>query len=156
MNEPSRNPYAPPKAVVAEPLEGELTMAPPPVKTAMKLLWTSFALTFVEVALDWTALTAEIAQLFFAIWLALASLLQVWIFLNIARGRNWARITWLVIFAITLPFSFIDLPELAQRVPVAAGLTLIDLFLVVYSFYLLFFPGRGWFRKHAAERAGHQ
>jgi hypothetical protein len=143
------NPYAPPKASVAESPESPLSEAPPPVKTAMKLLWISFALTFIEIALDWTELTAETPLTFFAIFMALMIAIQIWIYLNIARGRNWARIVWLVLFAVFLPMTLIDLADLAQRVPVAAGITLIDNFLVLYALYLLFFPGRGWFRARS-------
>ena len=150
MNEPPRNPYAPPKALVAESPDDSLPEAPPPVKTAMKLLWISFVLTYVEVALDWTAMTAETGLIFFAIWMALMTALQIWIYLKIARGRNWARIVWLVLFAISLPLSFTHMVELAQRIPIAAGVTLIDTFMVFYALYLLFFPGREWFRARTA------
>lgn len=143
------NPYAPPKAVVAESPDKPLPEAPPPVKTAMTLLWISFVLTFIEIALDWTALTAETPLIVFAIWMALMLALQIWIYLKIARGRNWARIVWLVFFAVFLPMSFIEMVELAQRAPVAAGITLIDIFLVLYALYLLFFPGREWFRARS-------
>jgi len=146
MNEEKRNPYAPPKAVVAEV---ESTIArPPAVNTAMKLLWVSFALTFVEVALDWEGSVAGDARTFL-IFASLGIAITLWLYLKIRVGRNWARITYLVLTVISGPFVFIELPEIAQRAPIAAGLTLIDLFLVLYALYLLFFPGREWFRARS-------
>jgi hypothetical protein len=139
------NPYAPPKAAVAE---AEIPIPrPAAVITAMQLLWVSFALTFVEVALDWEAMT-EGEPLIFAIFAALGIAVTLWLYFNIWAGRNWARITYLVLTAISIPLLVIDLPDNAQRAPLAAGLALIDLFLVFYALYLLFFPGREWFRAH--------
>ncbi|MBC8025238.1 MAG: hypothetical protein H7Y89_04555 [Steroidobacteraceae bacterium] len=149
MTGSQHNPYAPPRASVAESSEDLLPDAPPPVKTAMKLLWISFVLTYIEVALDWAALTAETPLIFFAIGVVLMTALQIWIYLKIALGRNWARIAWLVLSAVSLPILITDMVDLAQRAPVAAGITLIDVFLVFYALYLLFFPGREWFRARS-------
>jgi hypothetical protein len=148
----SENPYLPPKAAIADPIEAPPTEAPAPVNTAMRLLMISFVLIFVEVALDWVALTAVSPPIVLVFWLVLASILQLWIYAKIASGRNWARITWLVIFAVSLPFTLIVLPELAQRAPVVAGVTFVAQVLTAFGLYLLFFPGRAWFRRRPPQR----
>jgi hypothetical protein len=141
----SHNPYAPPKAALGT----ESSIPPPPaVITAMKLLWVSFGLSFLEVALDWDGKAAGEPQSFL-IFSAIGIAITLWLYLKIWAGRNWARITHLVLTGISIPFVFIELPDIARRAPVAAGLTLIDLFLVFYAFYLLFFPGREWFRARS-------
>jgi uncharacterized membrane protein YadS len=144
MNDPQHNPYAPPKAPVAEPPERAPADAPPPVKTAMKLFWISFFLTFVEMALDWETTVGDLSTTFVLIFMAIMCSLQIWLYLNIARGRNWARITWLVLFAISLLGTAVSIPELAGRSLYATVLA-IDLLIVLYAFYLVFFPGRDWF-----------
>jgi hypothetical protein len=147
MDESRHNPYSPPKADVSEPAEPALAEAPPAVTRAVRLLWFSFVLTFVEIALDWEAQIGGVSLVYLLVWMGVMCALQVWLYLKIARGRNWARITFLVLIAITLPVSFTSILEMAQRAPVAAGVTLIDLFVVFFALYLLFFPGRSWFRR---------
>jgi hypothetical protein len=148
MNDPQHNPYAPPKAPVSEPPPSAPAAAPPPVRTAMKLFWISFFLTFVEMALDWEATVGDVSTTFMVIFTAIICSLQIWLYLNIARGRNWARITWLVLFALSLLAAVVSIPEMAGK-PLYATVMAIDLLLVLYAFYLVFFPGRDWFRPRS-------
>jgi hypothetical protein len=149
MNDPQHNPYAPPKAPVAEAPQGAPMDAPPAVKTAMKLFWISFFLTFLEMALDWEKMVGDVSTIAILIVTAIFCSIQIWLYLNIARGRNWARITWLVLFALSLLATLPSLPEVAARAPLYATVLVIDLLLVVYAFYLVFFPGRDWFRPRS-------
>jgi hypothetical protein len=110
-------------------------------------LWVSFFLTFVELALDWRGSTRNASGAFVVGSAAITSAIQAWLYLKIARGRNWARITILVLIAISMPAVLIVVPEVAARAPWTAFITVVDLLLVFYALYLLFFPGREWFRR---------
>jgi hypothetical protein len=149
MNDPQHNPYAPPKALVAEPPEGAPMDAPPAVKTAMKLFWISVFLTFIELALDWERAAVGVSTMLVLIVTGILCAIQIWLILNIGRGRNWARITWLVLFALSLIGTLPSFPELARSAPLYTSVLVIDLLLSLYGFYLVFFPGRDWFRPRS-------
>jgi hypothetical protein len=147
LNDPHHNPYAPPKAPVAEaPQRGD---APPAVKTAMKLFWASLFLTFIEIAFDWERVAVGVAPMLIVILTVLMCSIQVLLYLYIARGRNWARITFLVIFVISLLATLPLAPELARSAPLYATVLVIDALVVLCAFYLVFFPGRDWFRPRS-------
>jgi hypothetical protein len=143
MNDPRRNPYAPPQAPLAEaPRSAD---PPPAVKAAMKLFWASLFLTFIEIAFDWERAAVGVAPMLIVILTVFMCSIQVLLYLYIARGRNWARITFLVLFVISLFVTLPSAPELARSAPLYAGVLAIDALLVLCALYLVFFPGRGWF-----------
>jgi hypothetical protein len=98
MNDAQHNPYAPPKAPVAE-IE-ESIARPEAVGTAMKLLWISLGLTFAEIALDWEGQAAG-GLVAFLVFTAIGIAITVWLLLKIRVGRNWARITHMILTAMT-------------------------------------------------------
>jgi hypothetical protein len=147
MSQSHHNPYAPPKAPVDEAPLKSSGVAPDAVKLAVKLMWVSFFLTFVEMALDWAGTFGEAPLGFLLIFTVPMSALQVWLILMIARGRNWARITMLVLFVISMSLLLMEMPDLMRRAPFAATITALDLAIAAYAFYLIFFPGRAWFRR---------
>ena len=157
MTDSQHNPYAPPRAPVDESSVATAANAPAPVKLAMKLLWISFFLTFVELALDWDYYTGgdelrnlhDFESIFVWVFTAALIVLQVWIYFNIAIGRNWARIVFLVLTLVGSPLAVLDMPEMVRRSPVAAGVTVVDLVIVAIALYLLVFPGRAWFRQRS-------
>ncbi|HEY1268773.1 MAG TPA: hypothetical protein VGH16_16070 [Candidatus Binatia bacterium] len=69
---------------------------------------------------------------------------------KISTRKNWARIAFLVLFAIgTLPTVAIFFDEFA-RTPIVGVLTLAQIVVQLYSLFLLFTPSaNAWFRKRA-------
>ena len=92
----------------------------------MKLFWVSFFLTFLEMALDWDRTVEGVSTTFILISTAIMCSIQIWLYLKIARGRNWARITWLVLFAISLVATLPSIPELARSAPLYTTVLAID------------------------------
>jgi len=147
----SQNPYAPPNAPLADAPE-----APPPlprpvqVRWAVALLSVSLALSVPSTYLQYLRGPRVLAdQVALAVTLMLLVLLA-WVYVRIYRGRNWARIVWLVLFVLGVASYFF--PEVGVR-PGAAerGLKLVSLLLELVALYLLFSkPGTLWFRRPLA------
>jgi hypothetical protein len=74
--------------------------------------------------------------------------------LKIARGRNWARIVFLILFIIgTVPTLPIVRDEL-ERAPLVGALSILQILLQIWVLVLLFTkPGSAWFRKAAPASA---
>jgi hypothetical protein len=89
----SRNPYAPPTASVADP-PSALLVRPVVIRRAVLLLWISFGvgilggLSHAGPEEPWTIMLGFMA--------AFGSILA-WLIVQIARRRNWARITYLIL-----------------------------------------------------------
>lgn len=93
----SRNPYAPPTVSVADP-PGAPLVRPVVVRRAVQLLWISFGigllggLSHAGPSEPWTLMLGFMA--------AFGSILA-WLIVNIARRRNWARITYLILAVLS-------------------------------------------------------
>jgi len=151
------NPYAAPRSIVAD-VAAPAGKRPRSVSAALVL--PGIALAF-EV---WDAIPAlrqvsvgELSVLGF-IYLVIRLSVLIWIWTRIARGNNWARYTALVftllalaIYLFNLWYMLSSLPPTSKYAPdvraiiVSASLILFEL----VALYLLFFPGRDWFRPRA-------
>ena len=144
----SRNPYSPPVAAVADAVTGSRPM-PSAVRRALFLYVVSFVLGLVMMVIERPSLDeryAAISTIVHAITTAIVVLLGVWLFWKIGAGRNWARIVLLVLTVISVPFVFVELLQLAPGRPFVAGLKLIEQGMDIGVIYLLFFPGREYFK----------
>ena len=150
--EPSQNPYAPPQAVVADTPEiDDRGSKPKEAVVAVSLIWTSLALGAVHAAIIWGFLTSTSSVGMVLAIQIFSFLLVAWLAVKISAGRNWARITYLVLFLIGTPaFVMGELQEFA-RAPIPGTLGLIQFGLQVGAIVLVFGPGRRWFRR--ARRA---
>jgi hypothetical protein len=129
-----RNLYSPPTAPVADPVGSHLgrTKRPTEVGWAMWLLWMSFLLGtfatfqpfFLRTSLVYAALTIGTPR-------AIAA----WILFSIGRGRQWARITYLVVFLLGIGYEAFSWKarlvtfhgKLSQRDVIIAAEVLLDL-----------------------------
>lgn len=121
---------------------------PQPVVTAVNLLWASLAVGLVKMLMDFSNLSAVApAALTNFILIFTFALIGLLIF-NISSGKNWARITFLILFIIgVLPTLLMVLGEFS-RSPVVGALSMGQIGLQVYALFLLFVqPGNSWFRK---------
>jgi hypothetical protein len=148
MNE---NRYAPPTARLDDPATPATAPAvAAALKLASRLLWVSLAIGLVNGALQWTSL---------ALGAPTNNMLGVLIFVfgligvltySIGRGRNWARIVFLVLAIIGLP-SLVQMPALFARAPVSAALSLLQTAIQLTAIYMVFFTSA----RHAFSRQKH-
>ena len=121
---------------------------PQPVVTAVNLLWASLAVGLVKMLMDFSNLSGMAPAAFTNIILIFTFALIAFLIFKISAGRNWARITLLVMFIIgvlpTLPIVLDDF----SRSAVVGALSVAQIGLQVYALILLFTqPGSSWFRK---------
>jgi hypothetical protein len=154
MSDVQPNPYAPPHAQVRDidPDRRPLNK-PKQVKLAVALLWISLALGPLNLLLDdkspartivasqpaFLGLMAGVVGV-----LALMAVLVVFIY----RGRNWARVVYLVMYLLgALPW-LLSLPVLFGRSPVAGAVYVVQGTIQAVALYFIFSqPGSAWFRR---------
>jgi ABC-type sugar transport system permease subunit len=147
----SRNPYAAPGATVADPPMPPI-QRPPLVARALQLLWTSFVLgligTFVHEAVA-TSLEWIITTVFVAVY----SGVVVWLIYKIGRGRNWARIVYLILAAISYLMTGLNWRSYYGSYGNHLGWILLDfagMAAELAALYLLFSrPANAWFRAES-------
>ena len=122
----------------------DVVKSPRPVRVAVGLLWASMALGVINGIIDFPSGSRSFMYVVAVVVFAVQALL----FFNIAAGRNWARITFLVLFLLGAMMSLpLFLPMFVFAPPAAALLVLLMTFLQAYALVLLFTqPGSGWFR----------
>lgn len=142
------NRYSPPKSVLEDVRQSEtLETCPPQVTAAIKLWVASYCFGLLMFAWEWDYYSKlpPVALVVGQLWtLALSG----WLFYKIYRGRNWARITWLVLsvvgFVMTLSgpvTSAVDQMPTTGRVQMVLGMGINAI-----TLWLLFFsPARHWF-----------
>jgi len=151
------NPYSAPRSAVADAGEPR-GKRPLVVGIAVVLLATAIAFSVRDGVLDFRGVeTGEISGLMMA-WRILRIALAVLLCLQIARGRNWARHAELVFVALgiaRLSFEFWRFNNLPEGVHFmldkpAFAMSAAPLVLELSALYLLFVPGRHWFKRRAA------
>ncbi|MBI1905595.1 MAG: hypothetical protein HYS20_05040 [Rhodocyclales bacterium] len=121
---------------------------PQSVSTAVNLLWASLAVGLVKMLMDFVHLSGMAPAAFTNFVLVFTFALIGFLIFKISAGKNWARITFLVLFIIgVLPTIPIMLGE-CSRSAVLGALSVAQVGLQAYALFLLFSqPGAGWFRK---------
>lgn len=124
---------------------------PQSVDTAVNLLWASLAVGLVKMLMDLSSLSAIAPAAFTNFVMIFVFAFIAFLIFKISAGRNWARITFLVLFGIgMLPTLPLILAEFS-RAPVVGALSVAQVGLQVYALFLLFTqPGSAWYRKVAA------
>jgi hypothetical protein len=122
------------------------TQKPQPVDTAVNLVWASLAAGLLKTMIDYSHLTSLTSAAFTNFVLVFTFALVGFLIFKISAGKNWARITFLVLFIVgVLPFLFIVLDEFSRSSTVGA-LSVTQISLQVYALFLLFTqPGSIWF-----------
>ena len=137
------NPYAPPKTELAEPIS-ERQAQPKPAKFAVWLIAASLALGALKLAAVPVPGPA---------WLGLVILGVLAAFtVAIAKGANWARIVFLILFLIGLPGMSLIKDQLVQEGFVSASIAVVQTLLQLAATVLLFLPvSNAWFRNKPAK-----
>ena len=145
----SDNRYAPPNAEVSDLPAQNITQSSSSVlRRATWILWVSFMIGVVNVALDWTYLTTLGSTKMAVGVLALTFGIIVFLTYHIGRGKNWARIVFLIMVLIGLP-SLLDLPATFSHSIIAGSFIVIITVLQLLALYIVFFTSaRHSFKKH--------
>jgi len=128
---------------------------------ALYLFWTALIIEQINsVTTDMRLLNLPSTRIVLAAFLpnVLVSVFIVFIYYKISRGRNWARIWFVVIFAIDLLFTLDHVfgsyknPLLLNFVSLSQLIEIVTTCIYGYGLYLLYTPvSNQWFRKCTIE-----
>lgn len=144
------SPYAPPRAALIDVEDTTApTERPPQVGRAVLLLWIGLGLgTLKSIWNLISPMPGSLGPVPGLLSLVFGLLLMSWIYNAIGRGRNWARILFLIFTALGLlamPFVFRFVPQGVMQ-PLQLLLMAANTCLQVYVSYLLLTkPVREWF-----------
>ena len=123
---------------------------PSQIHIALILLWISLGVGLLISLIDSNPALAGVSTAFIVtVAVAVLAVMAFFIF-HIGRGRNWARITFLILFLLgTWPFMQ-ELVGMFNRSLIACLLSVTQFVLQISAIYLIFTkPGNAWFRKPA-------
>jgi len=135
-------------------MENQKSERPRTVTLAVNLFWASIAICLVKITLDLPALAAMPSP--GLVWTVVVLVMAFFCLLiwKISLGRNWARITYLVLFLIGLIPAIPTLGGEFERSPILGLLSIVQALMQAYGVYLLFAnPGKAWFQKKASAPA---
>jgi hypothetical protein len=145
----SGNPYAPPKAVVADSLMDSSPAARPlAVSFAVGLLYLGVALSglntiirLLEFSVGALPITVVAVPL---VVLCVVALITH----TISRGRNWARITLLIVVVLGLPVFLLNLRAILEDAVFTIAVSVFIYALQIVALYLVYTGvGAQWFRQ---------
>lgn len=133
----TENRYSPPNAPVADVPAAIVQPTASALRIATRLLWASLGIGLVNAALEWKFLTSAVPAsvvigVLIGTFVVIGSLTHF-----IGRGRNWARIVFLVLAVIGLP-SLAQLPATFARAPIAGAANLLQTLLQLVALYIVF------------------
>ena len=132
---------------------GEVVLQrPSQVSTATLLLYGSLGLGVINSSVLWPH--SRPAFHGFTLFIqAFTFALLAWLTYNIWRGRNWSRVTFVILWIIGFPFSIPIFLKLFAHSTLTGSISLLQNALQLGALYLLFTqPGRSWFRSSPNNR----
>lgn len=125
---------------------------PQEVSRAVILLWVSLAIMPLRAAADWSTFKVAIADAMVATIFFVTIAFLAFLMWQISQGKNWARITLLVLYLLGLPFSLYSLPTDFGRSPIVALCSIAQIVLQGTGLWLVSRPpGRDWFTDPRPE-----
>ncbi|MCE2451099.1 MAG: hypothetical protein J4F35_22915 [Candidatus Latescibacteria bacterium] len=120
--------------------------------TSVKLLYISLGIGVLRSIME-SSTQAEVASPAFVMFIAFFVLGIMWFFIfMIGKGRNWARITFLVLFIIGTPFSVLPLMQSLAANPISGLLGIVQIIIQIVAIVFLFQkPSSDWFREMKAN-----
>jgi hypothetical protein len=131
-----------------------LAEAPPVLRRAMGVFYVALALGLVRSILDWAAVVRDQGGIPFLMFVLLVSVLVIELFfvLQVARGRHWARVMYLVLFLMGAPYNAGALIRTFGHAPYSAAVGALQLALQGLFVAMLFSRAAGrWFRPVSAD-----
>ncbi len=123
---------------------------PRAVVVAVNLLWGGLALSLLRLLLEMPALMAMPKSMVVVGSLVFAMALYAFLIVKISAGRNWARITLLILVLVDLVLSAPGIPGAFAHAPLTTMLALGGSGLLLAGLIPTFLaPGKGWFSKPA-------
>ena len=124
------------------------TIRPEKVGTAVKLLYITLAIGVLRSIME-ASMHAQIASPAFVMFITFFVLCIMWLLIYmIGKGRNWARITFLVLFIIGIPFSVLPLSQSLAANPISGLLGIAQTVIQVVALVFLFQkPSADWFKE---------
>jgi hypothetical protein len=148
------NPYRPPSARVADTAD-LVAAAPRPyvVSLVVWLLWANIAIEILDKILDvhdaWQ--TSSIVVIASTITMILIGVL-CWLIFMIGRRRNWARITYALLFAFGMTFHLASWQNTLQSPPREVIAIVLQSGLQLSAMILVFLPAsNAWFRSRGVR-----
>jgi hypothetical protein len=125
-----------------------VSQRPHSVGSAVNLLWASLAVGLLKTLMRFADFSAQASAAFTIFVVAFTFAIIGFLIVSISAGKNWARITLLVLFVIgVLPTLFIVSSELSRSL-LLGTLSVAQIGLQGFALFLLFTqPGSTWFRK---------
>ena len=124
---------------------------PPRVGTAVKLLYITLGIGVLRVIMD-PSMYAEYAELASPAFVTLITffvlgVMGFFIFM-IGKGHNWARIAFLVLFIIGIPFAALPLMQSVGANPISGRIGIVQIIIQIVALVFLFqkLPS-DWFRE---------
>src|SRR5262245_21987423 len=140
MQDSVENPYRAPRAEVDdfEPVD-DLPPRPQQATVAVALMWITLVIQAAGLAFLWRLFRLfDPGMYIFAGVVTIIWVLTACIVSMIERGRHWARIIYVILYVVGLPFFALSLLETWQMSPVAAGSGVIQTTLQTVALVLLF------------------
>jgi hypothetical protein len=121
--------------------------APSVVRSAASLIYITAAIGVIRGILKWPETTRTASPGFAFVILVCVVGLVLWLATQVAGGRNWARIAYLVLFALGVPFFAGPVLREMGYSPLSAMLAVIQVALQLLAVVMLFSRQAGhWFR----------
>ena len=122
------------------------------VTTAVKLLYITLGIGVLRGIMG-SSTQAEVTSPAFVMFIAFFVLVVMWLFIfMIGKGRNWARITFLVLFIVGTPFSVLPLMQSLGANPISGLLGIVQTIIQIVALVFLFQkPSSDWFREMKAN-----
>lgn len=125
-----------------------IVIAPASIKTAVLLMWTAFLLSIItsyaRVNSSEPGFALPIIYLFMIVYFLLLALIVY----QTSRGRNWARITYVVLTLLGWYGTIVEPIMSIKRAPVVGLLSIALIVLGLIAIILLFMPASNlWFKQ---------
>jgi len=130
---------------------------PPKVGTAVKLLYASaIGIGIIRSIIEWSRHT-ESGPVSFILYITFFVLGFMWFLIYmIGKGKNWARITFLVLFIAGVPFSILPMIQSLTHEPISGILGLVQFVMQVLAMVLLFqSASSSWFKAMKQTKAAN-
>jgi hypothetical protein len=128
-------------------MEQNQTARPPRVGTAVKLLYITLGIGVLRSIMD-ASMYAEMAPPAFVKLITIFVIgVMGFLIILIGKGRNWARITFLVFFIIGIPFAAFPLMQSVGANPISGRIGVVQIIIQIVALVFLFQKlSSDWFR----------
>jgi len=121
---------------------------PGEVTNAVRLIYAGVAVGIINTIADFAYLSSLVSSKLLIFQMTFTYVIIILLAFNISRGRNWARIIFLIVFLFGLPASIPSLISHFTRSPSAGWLMLLTILFQMTANVLLFQkPSNAWFRS---------